>query len=223
MPALFIITGSNGAGKSTVGHTYLPLEIQNKYTPFDGDKLAHAKKRELRKQIKSAKEAGRIADEWIEQHFRETIKKVLALNDHFVYEGHFRDDQSWRTPKKFKRNKYFLSLIFMGLSDPHQSELRVIERAKFGGHNVPLYEIEANFYGNLDKVNRNYKLFDELHIIDTSESLKHKVLLHLRQGEILSYVPSQQLPKWFIRFLPNLLKFIKDEESSEKDNNRLKS
>lgn len=213
MPALFIITGSNGAGKSTVGHTYLPPEIQDKYTPFDGDKLVHDKKKELRKQIKSDKETGRIADEWIEEHFRETIKKVLATGDHFVYEGHFRNDESWQTPKKFKSKKYFLSLIFMGLSDTHQSELRVIERAKFGGHNVPPYEIEANFYGNLDKVNKNYKLFDELHVIDTSESLRHRVLLHVREGKVLSYVPSEQLPKWFTRFLPNLFKFIQGEEA----------
>jgi predicted ABC-type ATPase len=31
MPVLFIITGSNGAGKSVVGYTYLPEEIQKKY------------------------------------------------------------------------------------------------------------------------------------------------------------------------------------------------
>jgi predicted ABC-type ATPase len=107
MPVLFIITGSNGAGKSTVGYTYLPPEIQENYIPFDGDKLAHNKKKELRKQIKSDKEAGRFADEWIEQHFREEVKKALKQHDHFVYEGHFRDEGSWRTPKKFKKQKYF--------------------------------------------------------------------------------------------------------------------
>jgi predicted ABC-type ATPase len=215
MPALFIITGSNGAGKSTVGYTYLPPEIQDKYPPFDGDKLAHNKKRELRKEVISFKEAGRMADEWLEQHFRKEVKKALTQNDHFVYEGHFRDEQSWRIPKTFRRKKYFLSLIFMGLSDPHQSELRVIERAKFGGHNVPLYEIEANFYGNLDKVNKNYRLFNELHVIDTSESLKHKVLLHLREGKVLSYVASKYLPLWFVKYLPKLLNIIKKEEYLE--------
>ncbi len=38
MPVLFIITGSNGAGKSTVGYTYLPPDIQKDHTVFDGDK-----------------------------------------------------------------------------------------------------------------------------------------------------------------------------------------
>jgi predicted ABC-type ATPase len=43
MPDLFIITGSNGAGKSTVGKEYLPIHIQEKYPIFDGDKLFYAK------------------------------------------------------------------------------------------------------------------------------------------------------------------------------------
>jgi predicted ABC-type ATPase len=39
MPELYIITGSNGAGKSSVGPVYLPKYIQKNYTVFDGDKL----------------------------------------------------------------------------------------------------------------------------------------------------------------------------------------
>ncbi len=38
MPDLYIITGSNGAGKSTIGPEYLPSEIKEKCAVFDGDK-----------------------------------------------------------------------------------------------------------------------------------------------------------------------------------------
>ncbi len=103
----------------------------------------------------------------------------------------------------------------MGLIDPHQSELRVIDRAKQGGHFVPLYEIESNFYGNLVMLNKNYKLFDELIVIDTSKSLKHEILLHLRKSKILFYTPSKHQPFWFTKFLPNLVKLIKAEEKAE--------
>jgi predicted ABC-type ATPase len=211
MPTLFIITGSNGAGKSTVGHTYLPPEIQNHYTPFDGDKLFMMKRKELRPFIKSDKEAKKLADEWVDKTFKNCVTSAINSNDHFVYEGHFRFDESWKTLKKFKRKKYRLSLIFMGLIDPNQSELRVIERAKYGGHNVALYDIHLNFFGNIEKVNKNYKLFDEAHIIDTSQSLKHKVLLHISDNKVLTYVPLNLLPEWFIRYMPNYLNFIKRE------------
>jgi predicted ABC-type ATPase len=103
----------------------------------------------------------------------------------------------------------------MGLSDPHQSELRVIDRAKQGGHNVPLYEIESNFYGNLVMLNKHYKLFDELLVIDTSKSLQHNVLLHMRKSEVLSFTRLKDQPKWFIKFLPSLAKIIKIEESAK--------
>ena len=39
MPELFIITGSNGAGKSSIGPDYLPTHIRQQGPIFDGDKL----------------------------------------------------------------------------------------------------------------------------------------------------------------------------------------
>lgn len=213
-PVLFIITGSNGSGKSTVGATYLPSEIQKKYTVFDGDKLALQKRRELAVTVKSFKEVRKLADEWLYEQFDAQVKKAIQTNGHFAYEGHFRDAATLKTPRKFKKKGYELSLIFMGLSDPHQSELRVIDRAKQGGHNVPLYEIDANFYGNLVTLNKYYKLFDEIIVIDTSKSLQHQILLHKRKSEILFYTRMKDQPEWFRKFLPNLAKLIQKKENS---------
>lgn len=84
MPVLFIITGSNGAGKSTIGYTYLPEDIQKKYTVFDGDKLALLKKRALSKSTKSFKEAGRLADEWMYKQFADQIKTAINNGDHCI-------------------------------------------------------------------------------------------------------------------------------------------
>jgi len=47
MPDLYVITGANGAGKSTVGFSYLPKIKQDKCDVFDGDKLAMQKRTEL--------------------------------------------------------------------------------------------------------------------------------------------------------------------------------
>jgi len=76
-PVLFIITGSNGSGKSTVGATYLPPEIQKRYKVFDGDKLALQKRRGLSGTIKSFKEARKLADEWMYEQFDTQVKKQL--------------------------------------------------------------------------------------------------------------------------------------------------
>ena len=211
-PGLFIITGSNGAGKSTIGATYLPPKIQQDYTVFDGDKLMLQKRKELLKTIRSVKEAGKMADEWVFKSFTQQVKSAIGAKDHFAYEGHFRNRIAINTPRKFKRNGYVLNLIFMGLTDPELSELRVIDRARHGGHNVPIHHIRFNFYGNLAMLNENFKLFDDVLVIDTSKNLQHKILLHLIGKKISFYTPLKELPEWFTKFLPKLTELIKAEE-----------
>jgi predicted ABC-type ATPase len=77
VPDLFIITGSNGAGKSTVGGSYLPENIQQNYSIFDGDKLFMLKQRELfPATTRSHKEAKRLAYDWLVKHF-ESLKMTL--------------------------------------------------------------------------------------------------------------------------------------------------
>jgi hypothetical protein len=67
---LYIITGSNGAGKSSVGPGYFPKHIQKKYTVFDGDKLFMQKQREIWNQgIRANKEAKRLAFSFVEETF----------------------------------------------------------------------------------------------------------------------------------------------------------
>jgi predicted ABC-type ATPase len=147
MPELYIITGSNGAGKSSVGPIYLPEYIRKNYPVFDGDKLFMSKQKELWNQgIRANKEAKKLAFAFVEETFDQLVDNALQNNDHFVYEGHFTNDATWDIPKKFKEKGYIVNLFFLGLSDPELSELRVIDRAKEGGHYVPLLTIRDNFY-----------------------------------------------------------------------------
>ena len=115
MPDLYIITGANGAGKSTVGFSYLPKVVQENCKVFDGDKLTLQKKGELYKtKTPSLKEAGRMALEWLFEHFEESVKKALYENKDFVYEGHLPEDANWKTPRIFKKAGYNFYLIFFG-------------------------------------------------------------------------------------------------------------
>jgi len=61
MPELFIITGSNGAGKSSIGPKYLPQRIRERGPVFDGYKLFVEKRKELWRNIKSHKECAKLA------------------------------------------------------------------------------------------------------------------------------------------------------------------
>ncbi len=208
MPDLFIITGSNGAGKSSIGPTYLPTHIRQNYNVFDGDKLFVEKQRELwRSGIRAHKEAKRIAYEFVSDTFDHLVDSAINTNDHFVYEGHFTNDATWDIPKRFITHGYTTHMIFFGLTNPDLSQLRVIDRVKEGGHYVDRRTIEDNFYGNLEKLNKYFKIIDDLTIVDTSEA-KHKVLAKLSKGQIVESVSYNLLPYWFIRYLPEISTII---------------
>lgn len=204
MPVLYIITGSNGAGKSTVGPYYLPLSIQQSCTVFDGDKLFMNKQRDLWKSgIRAHKEAKKIALAFVEETFDSLVEAALSANIDFVYEGHFTNEATWDIPRRFKANSYNINMIFFGLNDTDLSELRVIDRTKEGGHYVDPFTVESNFYGNLEKLNQHYGIFNSLQVIDTSET-EHKLLCVFMNGEVESAIHSTLLPTWFQNNLPQL-------------------
>lgn len=113
MPDLYILTGSNGAGKSTVGSFYLPEQIRNKYEIFDGDKLFMQKRKQIYKiKTPSLKEAERRAREWLYEEYEIRAANAIKKKDHFVYEGHLPEEGNWVTPKRFKTAGYKINLIF---------------------------------------------------------------------------------------------------------------
>ncbi len=205
MPELYIITGSNGAGKSSVGAIYLPEYIRNNYVVFDGDKLFMQKQKELwLSGIRANKEVKKLAFEFVTETFEKLVEEAIYTNDNFVYEGHFTNDATWDIPKRFKTNGYVVNLIFLGLENPDLSEFRVIKRANFnGGHFVPWYAVEDNFYGNLEKLNKYYTLIGNLTIIDSSEAF-HIELAAFSDGHLISSVSFDELPDWFVKYLPEL-------------------
>jgi predicted ABC-type ATPase len=204
MPTLYLITGSNGAGKSTVGPDYLPENIRDNFVVFDGDKLYTSKVKELWPlQMKSLKEAKKIAAEFIVETLEDLLDNALENHENFVYEGHFPSYATWNFPKRFKENGYSVEMLFLGLKDANLSEMRVGLRAKKGGHNVPRYDIENNFYGNLEMLNEHFQHLNHLQIVDTSEFLP-KPLAAFKDGEMLSGVNKNDLPEWFKKYLPLL-------------------
>ncbi len=209
MPELYIITGSNGAGKSSIGPDYLPEHIRLNNVVFDGDKLFMEKQRELwRNGMRAHKEVRKLAFEFVSHTFDNLVETALSTNADFVYEGHFTNDATWDIPKKFKEKGYSIHLIFLGLANTSLSEQRVLDRTKEGGHYVDPFTIADNFYGNLEKLNKYYALFNSVNIIDTSE-IEHGLLATFKNGILQYSVPAIELPKWFIEYMPDMTALIK--------------
>ena len=212
MPELYIITGSNGAGKSTAGPDYLPPHITQSQPIFDGDKLFMQKRNEFwRSGVKSHKECKRLAMEIVENTFEQLVEQSLSQRIDFAYEGHFTNEATWDIPRKFLQAGFSIHLLFFGLADTALSELRVTDRAKEGGHYVDPQTVSDNFYGNLEKLNQHYAMFHTLQIVDTSET-EHEVLATLELGIPKLAIPVELLPSWFHTHLPAIVERISDHE-----------
>jgi predicted ABC-type ATPase len=208
LPELHIITGSNGAGKSSVGPEYLPNHIKNSYSVFDGDKLALEKTKELFASKRySYKDAKNLANDWVTDYFNEQVTDAIARADNFAYEGHFREESAWMVLERFQKHGYTIHLIFLGLINVERSAMRVLERALSGGHNVSPAEIDLNYHGNLLQLDRHFKMLNQLRIIDTSETAP-KVLLELSGAKIVFCLPFSDLPDWFSSNLIQISRFL---------------
>ena len=209
MPDLYIITGSNGAGKSAVGPDYLPESIQQKCIVFDGDKLFMQKQRELwLSGIRAIKEAKKIAFSFVEETFESLVEDAITNKKDFVYEGHFTNDATWDVPRKFKANGFSIHMIFLGLSSTDLSSVRVVARSQEGGHYVDPLTVSANYYGNLEKLNIHFSMFDTLQLLDTSE-IDHILIAVFSNGNATFSLPFASLPEWFKMYLPNLIAKIR--------------
>ncbi|HEU4497274.1 MAG TPA: zeta toxin family protein [Flavobacterium sp.] len=212
MPALIIITGSNGAGKSSIGPEYIPDKLRDSI--FDGDKLFMEKKSEIwASGIRSHKECRNRAFEMVVETFEKLVDDSIANNIDFVYEGHFTSEATWDIPKRFKSCGYKIHLIFFGLTNVVLSETRVIGRAHEGGHYVDPLTVQSNFYGNLKNLDKYYSLFDSVKIFDTS-GIEHIELAELKNGIPYAAVPPKELPDWFTENLKAITTGIINAEES---------
>jgi predicted ABC-type ATPase len=209
VPALYIITGSNGAGKSTVGPRYLPAAIRENYSVFDGDKLYMEKQAELFPYVtKSPKESKKLAKAFVTSTFHALVEDALSKGDNFVYEGHFTNDNTWLVPCQFKDAEYQIHLYLLGLNDHDLSQARVTDRvANSRGHYVDRTTIEANFEGNLEKVNKYRSIIDFLTIIDSSE-IDHEIIATICGGVVDSSITRSELPWWIEKYMPDIFALI---------------
>ncbi|WP_315824641.1 zeta toxin family protein [Paraflavitalea speifideaquila] len=169
------------------------------------------KRKELWRSIKSHKECSKLAFAFVTETFDRLVETALAANVDFAYEGHFTNEATWDIPRQFRVAGYSIHLIFLGLQDTGLSELRVVDRSQAGGHYVDPRTVADNFYGNLEKLNEHYEMFQTVQIIDTSEA-EHVVLAVLEEGKPANAVPSEMLPLWFQQYLPSITQKIKAGE-----------
>ena len=123
---LYIISGCNGAGKTTASYTVLP-EILNCREFVNADEIAKGLSPFNPESV--AIEAGRL--------MLRRIEELLNRNESFSIETTLSTKSYINLVRKAQEKGYHVHLIFFWLETSDLAVQRVAERVSKGGHNIP--------------------------------------------------------------------------------------
>lgn len=131
---IYIISGCNGAGKTTASYTVLPEilqcreyvnadEIAKGLSPFNPEGVAI--------------EAGRL--------MLQRIEELLNRNESFSIETTLATKTYINLVRRAQKKGYWVHLIYFWLETPELAIQRVAERVSKGGHNIPIDVIRRRY------------------------------------------------------------------------------
>ncbi|MCQ8119514.1 zeta toxin family protein [Methylomonas rosea] len=153
MLTCWIIAGPNGAGKTTFALNFLPA-LAGCRRFINADLIAAglsplAPERHLL-------EASRL--------FLQEIERSISAREHFAFETTLAGRSYLRLIHRLRAQGWRIELIYLALPSAEMSRLRVAERVRHGGHNIPSDDIKRRFPRSL------YNLFYEFAPIVDSTS-----------------------------------------------------
>ena len=158
---LYIVSGCNGAGKTTASYTILP-EILNCKEFVNADEIA--KGLSPFQPEKVAIEAGRI--------MLRRIDELLKNNENFAFETTLATKSYRNTILEAKNKGYNVTLIFFWLQTVELAKKRVQERVLKGGHNIETYVIERRYFAGIKNLFDIYiPISGVVFIFDNSEGI----------------------------------------------------
>ena len=141
MPNLYIISGCNGAGKTTASFTVLP-EMLNCDEFINADEIAH----ELSpfNPDKAAIDAGR--------QMLSKIDRSISNNKDFAFETTLATKSYKNTILRAKESGYSVTLVFFWLDSVDLAIERVKTRVLEGGHDIPKVVITRRYFSGLSNL-----------------------------------------------------------------------
>lgn len=156
---LYIISGCNGAGKTTASYTVLPEvldcrefvnadEIARGLSPFNSESVAI--------------EAGRL--------MLSRIEELLERDESFSIETTLATKSYINLVRRAQAQGYNVRVLFFWLNSPELALQRVAERVEKGGHNIPADIIRRRYVAGIRNLFRLFmREVDYWEIYDNSE------------------------------------------------------
>jgi predicted ABC-type ATPase len=174
---LYIISGCNGAGKTTASYTILP-EILNCKEFVNADEIA--KGLSPFQPEKVAVEAGKI--------MLKRIDELLKNNENFAFETTLAAKSYKKTILAAKNKGYNVTLIFFWLQTVELAKKRVQERVLKGGHNIKTNVIERRYLAGIKNLFDIYiPISGIVFIFDNSEGT-HELIAEKKNNSDFSII-----------------------------------
>ncbi|MBQ2334054.1 MAG: zeta toxin family protein [Prevotella sp.] len=157
---LYIISGCNGAGKTTASYTVLPKILQCKEF-VNADEIARGLSPFNPESV--AIEAGRL--------MLKRISELLQRNESFSIETTLSTRSYFRMVEKAHSQGYDVALLYFWLKSPQQAIERVAERVAKGGHDIPKDIIVRRYWEGLNNLFKIYMpIVDTWILVNNSET-----------------------------------------------------
>ncbi|MCP5420936.1 MAG: zeta toxin family protein [Gammaproteobacteria bacterium] len=182
-PVLWLITGSNGAGKTTFYYQRLKPRLNLPYvnadeiarTRWPEDPAAHA--------YDAMWAAARQRDAYLENR------------QSFVAETVFSHPSKLALIRDAQRRGYIVNVVFIYIANDDLAVRRVDERVLRGGHAVPAVKIRERYARTLEHMRQAAQIADQLLLFDNNEAGRPpRWVLSFSKGRIDDCIPEP--PSW---------------------------
>ena len=195
VPWIYVLAGTNGAGKSSIGGAAL---IQNRAEYFNPD--------DATRRIQSANpgigrnEANSAA--WMEG--KRLLERAIAERCNFAFETTLGGKTMTRLLEEALSRGMEVRVWYAGLSSPELHIARVRSRVRKGGHDVDEAKIRERYDSSRLNLIRLLSRLTELKLYDNSEEAdpdagvapEPKLLLQMKRGSIISSCDLSLTPDW---------------------------
>ena len=175
MPRLYIISGCNGAGKTTASYSLLPEmlgckefvnsdEFAKGLSPFDPSKAS----------IQASR------------YMLMKIRYLLKRNQDFAVETTLATRTLLKIVKQAQAAGYTVTLLYFWLNSPELAVERVRARVEAGGHNIPEETIRRRYNTGIYYFFNLYSPICERWILADNSQIPFKVIAEGSKNEILT-------------------------------------
>jgi predicted ABC-type ATPase len=194
-PCIYVLAGTNGAGKSTVGGAAIREHGADYFNPDE----AARRIRSVNPHV-SQEDANSAA--WNEG--KRILEKTIASRLTFVFETTLGGETIAGLLQRALAAGIEVRVWYVGLTNPEQHIARVRARVATGGHDIPEDKIRERYDSSRSNLIRLLRELTEVMVFDnsaeadpaTGSAPSPLLVLHMVKGKIVKMCDLAQVPDW---------------------------